>query len=51
MENIFNETPLQASCSAGKSFDLVSFLMRQDMDINFQSSDGHTGNINIPIIK
>lgn len=43
MENVFQETPLQAACTAGKSFELVAFLMRQpDVDINLQSSDGHT---------
>ncbi|KAI6176629.1 Serine/threonine-protein kinase TNNI3K [Aphelenchoides bicaudatus] len=43
MENVFNETPFQAACSAGKSFELVAFLMRQpDININLQSSDGHT---------
>jgi serine/threonine-protein kinase TNNI3K len=43
MENVFNETPLQAACSAGKSLELVSFLMRQpDIDANYQSKDGHT---------
>lgn len=43
LENVFNETFFQASCTAGKSLELVAYLLRQPgIKPNRQSKDGHT---------
>ena len=41
---MFSETPLLAACTAGRSLELVGFLLRQpEVDPNYQAMDGHTG--------
>ncbi|CEF66827.1 Serine/threonine-protein kinase TNNI3K [Strongyloides ratti] len=43
IENSFSETPLMAACTAGKSIELVAFLLRQPgVDPNYQGKDGHS---------
>uniref|UniRef100_A0A0N4ZEU3 Protein kinase domain-containing protein n=1 Tax=Parastrongyloides trichosuri TaxID=131310 RepID=A0A0N4ZEU3_PARTI len=43
MENSYSETPLMAACTAGKSMELVAFLLRQPgVDPNYQGKDGHS---------
>ncbi|KRY41705.1 Serine/threonine-protein kinase TNNI3K, partial [Trichinella spiralis] len=42
-ENMFSETPLHAACTAGKSVDLIGYLLKQPgVNVNCQGRDGHT---------
>uniref|UniRef100_A0A914Z6K9 Protein kinase domain-containing protein n=1 Tax=Panagrolaimus superbus TaxID=310955 RepID=A0A914Z6K9_9BILA len=42
-ENMFSETPFLAACTAGKSIELIAFLLKQPgANANYQGKDGHT---------
>ncbi len=44
LENVFSESILSASCTYGRSVELVSYILKTPgIEINRQGADGHTG--------